>query len=336
MEAPLTCVTSAELGKARRVDDAAGRYVEFCKSTFPTELDLRGWRIVVDCAHGAGYHVAPPVFHELGADVIAVGVEPNGMNINDGVGATQPRLSRGAGETERGRHRYRARRRWRPADHGRSRWARLRWRPAAVRDRGGLPAATGRQRWRRGHADEQSRLRAGARPQRHTAGARQGRRSSTCSRCCRRRAGCSGGENSGHIICLDKHTTGDAIVAALAVLRALIADGHTLAEATAVGEDVSAASDQRARSPRLGLARERGRRAGGTRGSGVAGRCRPGPAAAVGHRARRARDGRSARGRARRRARTSSRANHRQGRRGATLKAVARLAAAGRLRPSNR
>ena len=65
------CVPSAQLGKARRIDDAAGRYIEFCKSTFPNELDLKGWRIVVDCAHGAGYHVAPPVFHELGADVVA-------------------------------------------------------------------------------------------------------------------------------------------------------------------------------------------------------------------------------------------------------------------------
>ena len=82
---------SAALGKAWRVDDAAGRYVEFCKSTFPTELDLRGLRIVVDCAHGAGYHVAPPVFHELGADVIAIGAEPNGININAGVGATSPK-----------------------------------------------------------------------------------------------------------------------------------------------------------------------------------------------------------------------------------------------------
>ncbi len=74
MALPLACVRSAELGKARRIDDAAGRYIEFCKSTFPNELDLKGWRIVVDCANGAGYHVAPPVFHELGAEVIAVGV----------------------------------------------------------------------------------------------------------------------------------------------------------------------------------------------------------------------------------------------------------------------
>src|SRR5689334_686651 len=88
MALPLACVPSADLGKARRIEDAAGRYIEFCKSTFPNERDLKGWRIVVDCANGAGYHVAPPVFHELGAEVIAVGCEPNGININDGVGTT--------------------------------------------------------------------------------------------------------------------------------------------------------------------------------------------------------------------------------------------------------
>jgi phosphoglucosamine mutase len=88
LDAPLACRDSARLGRARRVDDAAGRYIEFCKSTFPNELELRGIKIVVDCAHGAAYHVAPKVFHELGADVVAVGAAPNGLNINDGVGAT--------------------------------------------------------------------------------------------------------------------------------------------------------------------------------------------------------------------------------------------------------
>ena len=90
MAMPLACVPSAELGKARRIEDAAGRYIEFCKGTFPADLDLKGWKIVVDCAHGAGYHVAPPVFHELGAEVVAVGAEPDGVNINAGVGATHP------------------------------------------------------------------------------------------------------------------------------------------------------------------------------------------------------------------------------------------------------
>ncbi len=91
MEKPITCVKSASLGKARRLNDAAGRYIEFCKGTFPNELDLKGMKIVVDCAHGAGYHVAPPVFHELGAEVIAIGNEPDGLNINAGVGATHPK-----------------------------------------------------------------------------------------------------------------------------------------------------------------------------------------------------------------------------------------------------
>src|SRR5512139_1497357 len=81
---------SAQLGKARRIDDAAGRYIEFCKSSFPYELDLRGLKLVVDCAHGAAYHIAGHVFHELGADVVEIGVQPDGKNINDGYGATAP------------------------------------------------------------------------------------------------------------------------------------------------------------------------------------------------------------------------------------------------------
>lgn len=87
---PMQVMDSANLGKARRVDDAAGRYIEFCKSTFPARLDLRGLKIVLDCAHGATYHVAPPVFHELGAEVIAIGNQPDGLNINENVGSTHP------------------------------------------------------------------------------------------------------------------------------------------------------------------------------------------------------------------------------------------------------
>jgi len=83
-------VGSADLGKTRRLDDAAGRYIEFCKSTFAGELTLKGLKIVVDAAHGAAYHIAPKVFHELGADVVAIGCQPDGLNINDGVGATHP------------------------------------------------------------------------------------------------------------------------------------------------------------------------------------------------------------------------------------------------------
>ncbi len=90
MDQEMKTNASDGLGKAKRIDDAAGRYIEFCKSTFPTELDLRGLKIVVDSAHGATYQIARHVFHELGADVIAIGAQPDGRNINDGYGATAP------------------------------------------------------------------------------------------------------------------------------------------------------------------------------------------------------------------------------------------------------
>ncbi|WP_293731443.1 phosphoglucosamine mutase [uncultured Actinobacillus sp.] len=88
LEQPMDCVESAALGKATRIVDAAGRYIEFCKSTFPTDLSLEGYKIVVDCAHGATYHIAPSVLRELGAEVIEIGTEPNGLNINEKCGAT--------------------------------------------------------------------------------------------------------------------------------------------------------------------------------------------------------------------------------------------------------
>jgi phosphoglucosamine mutase len=91
---PMTTVDSDRIGKALRMTDAAGRYIEFCKSTIPARLDFTGTKIVVDCAHGSTYHIAPHVFEEIGADVIAIGAQPNGLNINQGVGATKPeRLS---------------------------------------------------------------------------------------------------------------------------------------------------------------------------------------------------------------------------------------------------
>jgi phosphoglucosamine mutase len=91
LEVPMDCVESDKLGKATRVDDAAGRYIEFCKGTFPSELSLTGMKIVVDCAHGATYHIAPSVLSELGAEVIEIGTKPNGTNINHQVGATSMR-----------------------------------------------------------------------------------------------------------------------------------------------------------------------------------------------------------------------------------------------------
>jgi phosphoglucosamine mutase len=232
MEMPLVCVQSADLGKARRIDDAAGRYIEFCKSTFPSELDLRGLRIVVDCANGAGYNVAPPVFHELGADVVAIGDEPNGVNINAGVGANHPkRLAEEVKKTG--------------ADYGIALDGdgdRL-----VVADRDGrlydgdqLLYVIARDYQRRGALAggvvgtlmsnlgfEQALARDGIALDR----ARVGDRYVLEQLVARRWQ--LGGENSGHIICLDKHTTGDSIVAALAVLRALIEQKTTLAEATA-------------------------------------------------------------------------------------------------------
>ncbi|WP_434633075.1 phosphoglucosamine mutase [Chromobacterium sp. CV08] len=91
LEQPMATNPSAELGRARRIDGAAERYIEFCKSTFPNELSLKGLRLVVDCANGATYHIAPKVFHELGAELVQIGCEPNGYNINDKVGATYPK-----------------------------------------------------------------------------------------------------------------------------------------------------------------------------------------------------------------------------------------------------
>ncbi|MFZ8974332.1 MAG: hypothetical protein ACO2ZD_09590, partial [Pseudomonadales bacterium] len=90
LEAPMTTVPSAVLGRAKRLDDAVGRYIEFCKNTVDKNLSLKGLKLVVDCAHGAAYKIAPAVFKELGAEVIAIGCEPDGLNINEGFGATSP------------------------------------------------------------------------------------------------------------------------------------------------------------------------------------------------------------------------------------------------------
>jgi phosphoglucosamine mutase len=96
LENPMVTVSSEKLGKAERVEDARGRYIEFCKSTIPSRISLRGLKIVVDCANGATYQVAPSVLEEMGADVIGIGVEPNGLNINEECGSTMPRLLREA------------------------------------------------------------------------------------------------------------------------------------------------------------------------------------------------------------------------------------------------
>lgn len=229
LEQPMGCAESRQLGRARRIDDAAGRYIEFCKSTFPNELDLRGLKIAVDCAHGAAYHIAPKVFHELGAEVTAVGVEPNGLNINEKVGATKPdSLRRAVVETG--------------ADLGIA--------LDGDADRLIMADSTGRiydgdellyviasAQMEHGRVDgvvgtlmsnlafEQALDRRGVPFARAKVGDRY------VLEVMHERGWKLGGENSGHIICLDKHTTGDGIVSALQVLAALRKRGVTLAQA---------------------------------------------------------------------------------------------------------
>lgn len=228
---PMGCADSARLGRARRINDAAGRYIEFCKSTFPNEFDLRGMRIALDCAHGAAYHIAPSVFHELGAEVISVGVEPNGLNINDDVGATRPEhlrqtvLSHGAdvgialdGDGDRlimvDRH-------GEIYDGDKLLYVIA----AARRAEGRLEGVVGTLMSNLGFEHAITRL--GMPFARAKVGDRY------VLEMLHERGWKIGGENSGHIICLDRHSTGDGIVSALQVLAALKQAGVTLAEACA-------------------------------------------------------------------------------------------------------
>ncbi len=226
IDAPLECVQSAALGRARRVDDAAGRYIEFCKSTFPNEFDLRGLKIVVDCAHGAAYHIAPHVFHELGAEVVAMGAEPNGLNINKEVGATSTgALSKAVTEHQ--------------ADLGIALDGdadRVMMVDAAgqVFDGDQLLLAVVRSRLRRGPvagvvgtlmtnlAFEHALAELNIPFARAAVGDRY------VLEMLQEKGWLFGGENSGHILCLDKHTTGDGIVSALQVLTALCEEGGDL------------------------------------------------------------------------------------------------------------
>ena len=230
LDKPLQCASSARLGKARRVEDAAGRYIEFCKSTFSANLDLHGLRIVVDCAHGAGYHIAPHVFHELGADVISVGVAPDGFNINRNVGATHPESLRRAVKKA-------------GADIGIALDGdgdRLIMSDAAGRIYDGdellyvIAAHRRRSRLLKGgvigtQMTNLAMVQALAKMKIPFARAQVGDR--YVLEMLEARGWQLGGENSGHIICLDQHTTGDAIVSALQVLQALLGAKTTLAKA---------------------------------------------------------------------------------------------------------
>ena len=227
LEEPLGCVSSDALGRARRVDDAPGRYIEFCKSTFPNDLDLSGLSLVVDAAHGAAYHIAPHVFEELGAKVHAIGVQPDGFNINKGVGAMHP----GALASE-----VRAR----GADLGIALDGdadRLQMVDGAGRIYNGdeLLYAIVRERMQRGPVAgvvgtlmtnfgfERLMKEKGVGFARADVGDRYVLEQMQA------RNWLYGGESSGHLICLDCHTTGDGIIAALQVLTALRRNDQTLA-----------------------------------------------------------------------------------------------------------
>jgi phosphoglucosamine mutase len=229
LEEPMTCMDSARLGKARRVDDAAGRYIEFCKSTFPNDFDLRGLKIVVDSAHGAAYHVAPNVFHELGAEIVGVGDTPNGLNINLEVGATAPAALRravlethadcGIGLDGDGDRLVMVDAAGALYDGDQLLYviARHRARSQAV------PGVAGTLMSNLGFEHALGRL--GITLGRARVGDRY------VLEMMQDKGWLFGGENSGHIICLDRHTTGDGIIAALQVLAALRASSETLAQA---------------------------------------------------------------------------------------------------------
>ena len=227
-EAPVWA-DSANLGKAKRLDDAAGRYIEFCKSTFSSELTLKGLKIVVDAAHGAAYHIAPKVFHELGAEVIAIGCAPDGLNINHEVGATHPDALVRAVKANK-------------ADYGIA--------LDGDADRLQLVDASGRLF----NGDEllylmvDDRLRQGEKIQ----GVVGTLMTNMAVELALRKRGIAfvrskvgdryvleelekqqwilGGEGSGHLLALDKHTTGDGLVSALQVLQTCVRSGRTMAE----------------------------------------------------------------------------------------------------------
>ncbi len=228
MESPIKTVGPKHIGRSKRVDDAAGRYIEFCKSTFPNDLDLRGVRIVVDCAHGAAYHIAPHVFHELGADVITIGAEPDGLNINKECGAIHTvalaravrkhRADMGVALDGDGDRLMMADDTGQIADGDRLLYAIARHRKDSGELKGGvvgtLMTNLGTELALRELGCDFVRAKVGDR---------------YVLEQLIERGWTLGGETSGHILCLDKHTTGDGIISALQVLAALRRSGNTLA-----------------------------------------------------------------------------------------------------------
>ncbi len=229
IDAPMTTVDSSILGKAKRIGDAAGRYIEFCKASIPTRLDFSGMTIVVDCAHGATYHIAPHVLRELGADIIVIGAEPNGLNINEGCGATKPdKLVASVLENK--------------ADFGIAldgdgdRLVMVDHKGEVV-DGDELIYIIAKSRQDLGQMSgpvvgtlmtnlgmEYGLKNLGIELLRANVGDRYVLEMMSAHK------GILGGENSGHIICLDRTTTGDGIIAALQVMAEMHDSGHTLNE----------------------------------------------------------------------------------------------------------
>lgn len=222
-------VDSAALGKTRRLDDAAGRYIEFCKSTFDHNLSLHGLRIVVDAAHGAAYHIAPKVFHELGAEVIEIGCAPDGLNINDGVGATHPEaLARAV----RANHAHYGvaldgdADRLLMVDAGGRIYNGDELMYLMVQDRlqhgQSMPGAVGTLMTNM--AVEVALKQQGIGFVRAKVGDRY------VLEALHEKGWQIGGEGSGHLLVLDKHTTGDGLVSALQVLQSCVRSGQSLAQ----------------------------------------------------------------------------------------------------------
>jgi phosphoglucosamine mutase len=226
LDRDMLCVSSDKLGKAKRLDDANGRYIEFCKGTYPNELDLRGLKIVVDCAHGAAYDIAPHVFHELGAEVIAIGNHPNGFNINDKVGATAPdalALAVRANHADLGIALDGDADRLVMVDkHGKI-YDGDQLLYLMVLDRLAIgPVAGAVGTLMTNMAVELAFKELGIGFIRAKVGDRY------VLEQMQQQGWLLGGEGSGHLLCLDKHTTGDGIVSALQVLSALKRNGKSL------------------------------------------------------------------------------------------------------------
>src|SRR5512140_600170 len=231
MDAPMLLPSSAHLGKAERLNDAEGRYLEFCKGTFPKNIALRGLKLVVDCAHGANYRVGVRVFQELGAEVVAVASSPNGVNINEGCGATHPKaLARATVEHGAdfgiafdgdGDRLAMADRDGTLFDGDQLLYAMVKHRKLQGRLHGGVVGTL-----MTNFAFERMMAEMGVQFVRAKVGDRY------VLECLVERGWECGGENSGHLLCLDCHSTGDGIISSLQVLAAVVSSGHGLGEFT--------------------------------------------------------------------------------------------------------